>query len=85
MDIPNCWMEGRKKVLKYLSELDIFSRDKLNIDKIMKDEPGVDMLHLYCQTTLVGVLSGDRPQYDLLSADLNDDEYDEVDDFALSE
>ena len=85
VDIPKYWMEGRKKELKYLSESEIFSQDELNIDEIMKDEPGVNMLRLYCRATLVGLLAGDRPQYNLLSADLNDDEYDEVDDFTLSD
>ena len=42
------------------------------------------MLHPYCRATSMCLLSGDCTQYDLVGTHLNDDEYEEVDDFVMS-
>ena len=79
VDVVKCWSDGQQKAMSYLMALQIFNDDELDIDKILKEEPGVDMLRPYCRSTSVGVLSGDRAVYDLAGANPNDDEYAEVD------
>ena len=81
MDIVKYWSDGRKKAMAYLKESEVSTCDEIDIDKTLKEEPGVDMLRPYCQATSVRVLSGDRTVYDLLDADPSDDEYTEVDVF----
>ena len=58
-----------------------FGWGDLDIDILIKEEPGVDMLRPYCRATSVGVHSGDCDLYNLANACPNDDEYAEVDDF----
>ena len=84
LDVVKCLIQGREKVLQYLSASDISTRDKLDVDRIIKDGSGVDMLHPYCRATSMCLLSGDCTQYDLVGTHLNDDEYEEVDDLVVS-
>ena len=85
VDVVKCWSDGRQKAMSYLMASQIFNEDELDTDKILKEEPGVDMLRPYCRSTSVGVLSGDRAVYNLAGANPNDDEYAEVDAFSGEE
>eukprot|EP00986_Skeletonema_menzelii_P017389 scaffold19230_cov154-Skeletonema_menzelii.AAC.1 len=68
-----CWNSGRDQALEILRSSNLFSAEELNINHILETEPGVDMFRPYCRT--IGVLAGDRAEYDLV--DLEDEADDE--------
>jgi len=82
VNVVECWTDGRVKAIDILKASQIFVNAELDIDKIVKDEAGVDMLRPVCRATHVGVQSGDRATYDL-AGDVNaiDDEYQELDSY----
>eukprot|EP00956_Cyclotella_meneghiniana_P032895 scaffold92009_cov60-Cyclotella_meneghiniana.AAC.6 len=71
----DCWLEGKKIALAALNDSRVFRDEELNIELIIREEKGVDMFRPYCNNKRVGVLSGDRAEYNL--ADL-EEEPDEV-------
>jgi hypothetical protein len=44
-----------------------FTADELNIALIIEEDPGVDVFCPYCQR--IGVLAGDKAQYELVDLD----------------
>lgn len=70
-----CWNMGRDQALEILRSSRLFSANDLNINRILEMEPGVDMFRPYCRT--IGVLAGDRAEYDLIDLDGEADDEEE--------
>ena len=73
VDVVKCWNDGKSAALSILKDSSIFSNDELDIELIVQQEPGVDMLRPY--RVEVGVLSGDRASHDIV--DLEEEKDDE--------
>ena len=71
----DCWNKGKDQALEILRSSRLFSANDLNIDRILEMEPGVDMFRPYCRT--IGVLAGDRAEYDLIDLDGEADDEEE--------
>ena len=70
-----CWNTGRDQALEILRSSRLFSANDLNINHILETEPGVYMFRPYRRT--IGVLAGDRAEYDLVDLDGEADDEDE--------
>ena len=69
VDEVACWEKGRNEALSILSVGAVFTDAELDINSIVKNEPGVDMLRPYRER--VGVMSGDRAR-ELVVVDLSE-------------
>lgn len=69
VDEVKCWSDGRQRALQLIRASRCFTEEELDIDLIIRSEPGVDMFRPY-ENRRVDVMAGDRAVYDLV--DLND-------------
>ena len=58
VDEVKCWTDGCDWALKQLRASGVFTQDDLNINLILENDPGIDMLRPYM---IVGV----RPEFDV--------------------
>ena len=77
VNVVECWNEGKMRALAALQDSKVFRDDDLNIELIVEREKGVDMLRPYCKDKRVGVLSGDRAEYELEDLEGERDDEDE--------
>ena len=70
VDLKDCWNKGREWAVAKLSDSRAFSIDELDVNRIVNVESGVDMLRPYRICKAIGVLAGDRAEYDLVNLDM---------------
>ena len=70
VDLKDCWNKGREWAVAKLSDSWAFSIDELDVNRIVNVESGVDMLRPYRIRKAIGVLAGDRAEYDLVDLDM---------------
>eukprot|EP00956_Cyclotella_meneghiniana_P008152 scaffold10851_cov129-Cyclotella_meneghiniana.AAC.3 len=74
VDEIKCWNDGMKQAMTFLRKSKLFDDNSLDVDYIIANEPGVDMFRPYQKQ--IGVLAGDRAEYDLVNLEEEDDDED---------